>query len=478
MPGAITHLQPPCPAEPPSSDPAGFGSARLDRTTLLNYDGRVPRYTSYPTAAQFHDGVGPAEAAAWLSQVPADQPVSLYLHVPFCHSLCWYCGCNTQVLRRAGPLAQYARELELEIDHIARRLPAGLPVSAVHWGGGTPTILEPDDLAAVMDRLRRHFTLLPGAEIATEIDPRSFDGRIADGLAAIGVTRVSLGVQDFEPAVQQAINRHQSVAQTAEAMALLRARGIASLNVDLIYGLPHQTPASMARTVEQVVALAPTRLAAFGYAHVPWMKKHQELIDESLLPDAAARLELLAVLSDRLVAAGYRRIGLDHFAAPDDALAQAAIAGRLRRNFQGYTTDTAQTVVAFGASAISALPGGFVQNQSRPGLYRSAIQADGLATARGVAVGPGDRLIADVIEQLMCGLTVDLSATARTHDTTAERAFALVPDRLAPLERDGILSWRGWRLSVHDDARILLRSVCAAFDHYLVPATGRHSRAL
>lgn len=457
------------------ADPAPAG---ISARTLLKHDGRVPRYTSYPTAAQFHDGIGSEQAAAWLAQVPADAPVSLYLHVPFCHSLCWYCGCNTQVLRRPAPLAHYARVLEREIDRIAALLPAGLPVGAVHWGGGTPTILDPADLAAVMDRLRRHFDLRPGAEIAVEIDPRSFDAAVADGLAAIGVSRASLGVQDFAPLVQQAVNRYQSEAETAAAMELLRARGIADINVDLIYGLPHQTPDSMAETVARVVALGPSRLAAFGYAHVPWMKKHQQLIDEALLPDAAARLGLLTVLSDSLVRHGYRRIGLDHFARPEDGLARAAEAGTLRRNFQGYTTDTAETVISFGASAISALPGGLVQNHSQPGAYRSAVDDGRLAAARGVAVTAEDRLIAAVIERLMCALSVDLAAVAAAYGVVPEAVFGEVPDRLAGLEADGVVAWEGWRLTVADDARVLLRSVCAAFDRYLAAAAGRHSRAV
>ena len=373
---------------------------------------RVPRYTSYPTAAQFTEAVGSAQQAAWLADC-GERPASLYLHVPFCESLCHYCACHTLVVRRQSVLEGYAALLLHEADLLLRRLAARPPLVAIQWGGGTPTHLGPTLFEETAAALRQRFPLAPGAEHATEIDPRFCGPGLAEALARAGITRASLGVQDFAPAVQEAIGRRQSLEQTRRAVEALRAVGIRAINLDLVYGLPLQTPESLARTLEQALSLAPDRLAVFGYAHVPWMKRHQELIPAESLPGAAAREAMAALIDERLQAAGFAKIGLDHYARPEDALARAAAAGRLRRSFQGYSDQPAEVILGLGASAISTLPGGYLQNASGVRAWRQAIQSGRLAGVRGVALDAEERLRARVIEALMCNFRADLAALAQ-----------------------------------------------------------------
>ena len=444
---------------------------------VLKYDTRVPRYTSYPTANHFHRGIGPEQHARWLAAIPADQAVSVYFHVPFCDILCWYCGCHTQVLHRKDQLAAYADLLRREIDLVADRLPARLSVAAMHWGGGTPTTLAAGDIDAAFEQVRRRFDLRPDAEIAVEVDARVFDPAMATMLAANGVNRISLGVQDFAPAVQQAINRLQSFERTAEVVAMLRGVGIDRFNIDLVYGLPRQTVDTLLATVDRALELGPSRFAVFGYAHVPWMQKRQRLIDEQELPGARERLRMFAAVTERLLAAGFRHLGLDHFARPDDELAVAQSEGRLRRNFQGYTADPATTLIGFGASAISALPDGFAQNAVPQLDYRRAIAEGRLATARGIALSPDDRLIAHVIERVMCDLRVDLDAVAARYQVPAGR-FDGALEALRRFEADGLVERRGRLITVKESGRLLLRNVCSLFDSYLAPAAQAHARAI
>jgi oxygen-independent coproporphyrinogen-3 oxidase len=440
---------------------------------LAKYDRRLPRYTSYPTAPHFQADVDHCIYRYWLRSLPAKAPASFYLHVPFCAQLCWYCGCHTSVVHSPAPIADYARLLEDEIALVARE--AGhLSARHVHWGGGTPNILTEGGLGRIMAALDRRFPVAPDAEIAIELDPRLLSAAQAKELAAAGINRASLGVQDFDQAVQQAVNRIQPYEMTAQAVAWLRGAGIAGLNFDLIYGLPHQTVESVVETTERAATLGPDRIALFGYAHVPWMKKHQRLIDEAALPGPAERLAQADAAAARLLALGYMRVGLDHFARADDPLARRLAAGRLHRNFQGYTTDEAETLIGLGVSAIGSLPQGYVQNTPDITLYRDRIRNGRLATVRGRRLDAEDRLRRDVIERLMCDLEVDLAAAARRHGFAPE-IFAAERPALDALSADGIAHREGGRLVVNEHERALVRAVCAVFDTYLDPQDIRHS---
>ncbi len=449
----------------------------MDIGTLRRHDKAVPRYTSYPTAPHFHAGVGDRDYRDWLGGVGAADRVSLYLHVPFCAKMCWYCGCHTKVVSRYQPVAGYAELLRREAGLVARAVREAPLVSHVHWGGGTPTMLSAADFAGLMTGLRDDFRFAPDAEVAVEIDPRTLDRDKVAALAEAGVNRASLGVQDLNAEVQAAINRIQPYEMTALAVERLRAAGIAAINFDLIYGLPRQGLAEVERTVDLAAGLKPDRLSIFGYAHVPWMKTHQRMIDEAELPGATERLEQAEAAAARLVAHGYRRIGLDHFALPGDAMTRALDEGRLRRNFQGYTDDRAEVLLGFGASSIGALPQGYVQNAVPFKDYGEAVGAGRLPVAKGIVLDDDDRLRRAVIERLMCDLTVDLEELARAYGRPAE-GFIGDMDALAPLAWDGLVLLDGWRVTIPEEARLMMRTVCAAFDRYLATGKGRHSRAV
>ena len=453
-----------------------------DSDLIARYDGRVPRYTSYPTAPHFTPGTDALSYAAWLAELPEGEAVSLYLHVPFCDRLCLYCGCNTSVVHLEQPKRAYARMLMREMEMVAACAGRRLRVSHVHWGGGTPTVLPPDCLTGIMDCVREHFEVIPGAEIAIEIDPASLQPDRLEALARMGINRASLGVQDFDLAVQDAIGRHQSFEQTAACAQALRGIGVRSLNLDLIYGLPRQNEESLERTARKALALRADRVAVFGYAHVPWMKKHQSLIPEDTLPGAAARFAQAKMVRRVLEReGGYIPVGLDHFARPGDAMAEAALGRQLHRSFQGYTTDAAPALIGLGASAIGSLPQGYVQNASTVPAYGAAIGQNRLATSRGVALSPDDRLRRAVIESIMCELEVDLRAQAAAFD--ADPAPLLADARaLAGFKADGLVEWDGTRIEVNEAGRPFVRNVAALFDRYLAgqaqAQTPRHAVAV
>lgn len=445
---------------------------------LLHYlDRRVPRYTSYPTAVQFIPEVDAETYANWLAQLPPEQPLSLYLHVPFCAELCLYCGCHTSVARSYTPVAAYADLLDREIALVRRHLDGPRRVTHVHWGGGTPTMLAAADLERLSAAMGRAFAFANGWEMAIEIDPRTLKRDLVPVLASIGVTRASLGVQDFEPRVQRAVGRVQSFEQTARAAQWLRDAGIANINLDLMYGLPYQTIETVAATVRQALALSPDRIALFGYAHVPWMKRHQKLLPEAALPGPLERLQQSRAAAAVLAEAGYEPIGLDHFAGPDDLLVRRQAEGRLHRNFQGYTTDDAAALIGFGTSAIGALPQGYVQNAPSTVVYRKAIEAGQLATARGRVLTDEDRLRRAIIERLMCNLEVDLDAVTAAHAGALDD-FAPELDSLAPLAAQGLVCRSGATITVPEHARPFVRSVCAVFDAYMEGGENRYSPAV
>ncbi|MDY0871864.1 oxygen-independent coproporphyrinogen III oxidase [Dongia rigui] len=437
------------------------------------YDRPVPRYTSYPTAPHFHDGIDAAVMTGWLGNLPADEPLSLYLHIPFCRKMCWYCGCNTQIVARHQPIADFAAMLLKEIGMVADILTSGShrrQVTSVHFGGGTPNSLAPGEFERIMAALDHHFALDADLDLAIELDPRTLDAEFLAAMRRTGVNRASLGVQDFDAVVQTAVNRVQPYDLVERCVADLRSVGIRALNLDLIYGLPFQSVSGLRRTVTQAVTLAPDRIALFGYAHVPWMKPHQRLIDEQSLPDGHARFRQFEAASQALAAADYARIGLDHFAKPGDSLRVARDNRTLKRNFQGYTVDRADTLIGFGPSAISALPQGYVQNAPDHTPWARDVGEGRLAAVKGVAVSHEDRRRRAIIEQIMCFGRVDL----------ADFAFdaGQVMEPLAPLLEDGLCHLTGTVLTVTERGLPFQRVVAAVFDAYLVPAAKRHSRAV
>lgn len=437
---------------------------------------RLPRYTSYPTAPAFAASVGTEQYCEALAHVGAGGPVSLYLHVPFCRSMCWYCGCHTTITRQDAPIMDYLEVMSREIELVARAAGHTVPVGNVHFGGGTPTIMKPHEFAALMGKLRSAFQFQDQCNIAVEIDPRTLDADMIVALGEQGVDRASLGVQSFDPVVQKAINRIQTLEQTAAAVEGLRRNGTTSINFDLIYGLPHQTVQSCIETVRSSLELRPERLAVFGYAHVPNFKKHQRLIEESALPDAQERSRQSEAIAEELVAAGYQRIGLDHFALPDDRLAVAARSGTLRRNFQGYTEDACDTLIGLGASAIGRLPSGFYQNHVAIGRYAELVSSGILPIAKGYVMTDEDRLRATVIERLMCDFEVDLAGTSQAAGYHA--GFLLERnDRLQALLSDGVAMLEEGRLVVSRQARFMVRAVASAFDAYHGSLGRTHGKA-
>jgi oxygen-independent coproporphyrinogen-3 oxidase len=435
------------------------------RDELLNR--RLPRYTSYPTAPHFAPDVSAEIYGAWLADLPPEQPISLYLHVPFCKQLCLYCGCHMQVVRQSQPIADYLDDMLAEASLVARRLGTRREVRHLHLGGGTPSILGNDGLEWLIHRLKDMFELT--GERAIELDPRQTTPSLAETLAKLEFNRVSLGIQDIDEKVQKAINREQPEAQIDLAIRWLRGSGIEDISVDLLYGLPYQTEETVRTTAEAVAAYRPSRIALFGYAHVPWMKKHQSLLPEQALPNGEERLRQADVAAQVFLAAGYQAVGLDHFALPGDRLVEAPVA----RNFQGYTSDASPVLIGLGASSIGQLPQGYVQNSPDIPTWRRAIREGRFATAKGRILMEEDRRRGAVIERLMCDLSVDL---AEVWDgwRSWETCLAEV-DRLSAL---GICQRHGSRITLPETARPYVRHVAAAFDAYLEPATQRHAVAV
>lgn len=437
----------------------------------------VPRYTSYPTAPHFSDAVGAKTYADWLARLEPGQPISLYLHVPFCRKVCWYCGCNMKLATRYGPIADYVGVLLAELSLVQAAVPDRLAVTHLHWGGGTPTALQPDDLDRVMTAVRSAFDVRDDAEVAIECDPRTLTDAMAQRIGDLGFNRASFGVQEFAPKVQAAINRVQPPEMVAACIEKLRNAGVSAINFDLIYGLPHQTADMVERTVADCVAMQPDRLALFGYAHVPWMAKKQRKIDEAVLPGAVERFEQASRAADALVDAGYVAVGLDHFALSGDPLARAQKAGTLRRNFQGYTADAANTLIGLGATSIGRTPLGFVQNIVETGAWARAVSDGRLPVAKGIAFSGDDRLRGAIIERLMCDFAVDVDAVARAfgHDV---HVFDSEIKNLRDLAADGLIEIAGRSLRLRPEGRVLARIAAAAFDAYLPRRTARHSVAV
>jgi oxygen-independent coproporphyrinogen-3 oxidase len=436
----------------------------------------VPRYTSYPTAPHFHAGIDQGQYEAWLQALPPTARVSLYLHLPFCDRLCWFCGCHTKQINRYTPITAYLEALGAEIGRIGP-LVGGRPVTAVHWGGGSPSLLEPEDIAATSRLLREAFDFAAEVEFSVELDPNDMAPEKYGAWADAGLTRASIGVQDFNPQVQAAINRIQTYEQTRHVVESVRAVGVRSLNIDMLYGLPHQTFAGAAETARQVASLRPERVALFGYAHVPWMKKHQAMIDEQALPDATERYLQSQAAAAELVASGYERIGFDHFALAHDRLAIASQTGRLRRNFQGYTADQHDALIGLGASAIGRLPQGYVQNVVSTHEYQRRAMAGTGAVERGVALTRDDHVRGYAIERLLCDFGLDFTALRASYGADAS---PVVEDAVAIAMTDehGLVRLLPGRLEVTERGKPFVRSIAAGLDAYLQVGSARYSKAV
>ncbi|HHG89884.1 MAG TPA: oxygen-independent coproporphyrinogen III oxidase [Devosia sp.] len=441
------------------------------------YGSPVPRYTSYPTAPHFSESVNEGTYRGWLGALGGSDTLSLYLHVPFCDRLCWFCGCHTKQTLRYDPISTYVAHLLKEIDLVAAAVGGAPKVSNVHFGGGSPSMLRPDDLGRIIARLRAGFSFGERPEISIEVDPGDITPDRVEAMAEAGLSRASIGVQDFDEKVQEAINRPQSFELTSEVISAMRGAGVHSVNLDVLYGLPHQTETTLSSTIQQVVSLAPDRVALFGYAHVPWMKTHMKMIDESALADIDGRFAQAQLAASLLVEAGYERIGFDHFARHDDTMAVAARGGRLRRNFQGYTDDPASALVGMGASAIGETVQGYVQNIVPTGLYMAAIKEGRLPVAKGFALGPEDIARRWVIERLMCDMALSQNATKEKFGELAGPILLEAAD-LAQGDEDGLFVADGDTYRVTEAGRPFVRVLAAHFDAYLKQGKARHSVAV
>ena len=456
------------------------GRVRFDRRLVETYDVPGPRYTSYPPAPTFRDAFSPEDQIRLLDRSrDADRPLALYLHVPFCQTRCLFCGCNVVISRATERADGYLEHLRREAETLAAALGAGeRRVEQVHWGGGTPNFLVPSQIRRLGRALATLFPLAPDAEVSVELDPRRLDKERLDAFQALGANRVSFGVQDLDPTVQRAIRRVLPYERLAELVDSVRNRGARGVNLDLIYGLPHQTVASFERTLERILVLAPDRLAVYNFAYLPERFAHQRALDEDALPDADERLAILELTIERLQDAGYLYLGLDHFVRPDDTLAKALADGTMTRSFQGYTTHGHCDLVGVGVSAVSRLADGFVQNRRDLASYSADVASRGLAPEKGWFLNAEDRLRADVIEALLCRLRVDKRLVESFHGVDFDRHFAPELARLESLATDGLVEDRADTLQITARGQLVARAVAMVFDEYLPSATTRFSRVV
>ncbi|MDV4169442.1 oxygen-independent coproporphyrinogen III oxidase [Rhodovulum sp. FJ3] len=439
------------------------------------FDARVPRYTSYPTAPHFSSSVGNSQFSSWIRAIPEGAQISLYLHVPFCRRLCWFCACRTQGTQTDSPVRAYIDTLLTEIAMLGRTLPKGVSLSRLHWGGGTPTLLSPDMIREVAQAVFDVAPLAPNAEFSVEIDPNEVDQARMDALAEMGMTRASIGVQDFDPEIQTVIGRIQSFETTKRAVDMIRDHGIQSLNTDILFGLPHQTKERITESVQKLLALSPDRVALYGYAHVPWMAKRQQMIPSDALPTPQERLRLFETARRLFLWDDYTEIGIDHFARKGDGLDIAARTGRLRRNFQGYTDDTSEVLIGLGASAISRFPQGFAQNNAATSAYTGHIQKGEFATHRGHAFAGEDLLRSRMIEALMCDFRISRDEMCDSFGRTPEQITAMfkqVADEFA-----GYVSLDSGDFVIRPEGQALTRMMARGFDAYDLSKAG-HSSAI
>lgn len=447
------------------------------KNRILSLDAPTPRYTSYPPATAFDAGFPVKNYQAWLKDIKGDQPVSLYVHIPFCKKLCYYCGCFTTITSRQDRIETYIDDLIRELDIVTAAFPGKPLLSHLHFGGGSPTILRPILFNRLMHAIQSRFTFLPEVEIAIEADPRQMtEARIAT-FALNGINRISLGMQDTDQVVLSAVNRQQPFHLSWDAVKLCREYGIDHINLDLMYGLPGQRPETIAKTMENALSLKPDRIAFFGYAHVPWMKKHMRLMDGFEIPDASLRYDLYETGSNILVEAGYLSVGIDHFVRPSDSMAQALGNRNLQRNFQGYTTDVAPILIGIGASSIGKFPQGYIQNIADLLTYHESIKEGNLPVNKGYALQPQDHVQSAIISELMCYMAVDLSHIISRYDLSPDY-FAYALKRLAPLQKSNLVSIE--QSFIRANHPHVARLVASCFDPMITdtPLQNRHSRAV
>ncbi|MFK7940792.1 MAG: oxygen-independent coproporphyrinogen III oxidase [Roseovarius sp.] len=439
------------------------------------YDAKVPRYTSYPTAPHFGTDVDPEVFSGWIRAIPENAAISLYVHVPFCRRLCWFCACRTQGTQKLDPVRSYLETLKAELTLLADHLPKGVTLSRLHWGGGTPTLLDADMITALADAIKEVVPFNDTTEFSVEIDPNELDTSRLNALVAAGMNRASIGVQDFDPEIQTTIGRIQPFDLTRHVVDQIRAAGVASLNADILFGLPDQTPERMSASVQKLLSLSPDRVALYGYAHVPWMAKRQQLIPEDKLPKSRDRLHLFETARELFVWDGYEEIGIDHFARPTDSMAKAQAQGTLRRNFQGYTDDTAAALIGVGASSISKFPQGYAQNAPATGKHVAAIRNGQFSTARGHVFSPQDNLRGRMIEALMCDFAINSTEMQRHFGVSAAHVHGILSntDKSFP----GLLQLTDKGLFVPPEARPLTRLIARTLDSYDLSRAG-HSPAI
>lgn len=444
---------------------------------LAAFPASVPRYTSYPTAPQFQKGTGRTLMSSLIEGLNDQEPVSIYIHIPFCDRLCWFCGCHTKHTLKYAPVRTYVDHLLQEIALFGKQTSDKPRLKSVHLGGGSPSLLQSSDMARLRAALTSHFTWEPDAEISVEIDPSDITQDMYDGLALLGITRASIGVQDFHPDVQKAINRPQTFEQTASVVENLRAMGVTSINVDALYGLPLQTADRLRQTLQQCMKLAPDRLALFGYAHIPWFKKHQKMIRDADLPNTIERFDHANMASVILQDAGYQAIGIDHFAKPSDTLSIAANAGKLHRNFQGYTTDACPTMIGFGASSIGRFEGGYLQNIVATGQYQDCIKAGELPADKGLMLSADDKIRAHIIERLMCDFRVCFTSVEDKFGALTKplRGFA---KHMVDEDKYGLCQFNEDTLTILTEAKPFTRIIASRFDAYYETQQFQYSKAV
>ena len=443
----------------------------VDLETVRRFDRPGPRYTSYPTAVEFHEGVGEAayrEALARADAQGSDAPLSLYLHLPFCEHRCLFCGCHVVITPHMPVAEKYLAYLKREVDLIASLLSNRRQVVQMQWGGGTPTYFSPDQLQTLMEKLRDHFIFADGAEIAIEVDPRVTSHDHLDRLVELGFNRLSMGVQDLTPAVQRAITRDQTLEETADLMEYARKAGFTEgINLDLIYGLPEQQLDTFDRNLDQILELRPDRVAVYSFAFVPWIRGHQKKLDQDTLPSPDVKLRLYLLAMERFLDAGYEPIGMDHFSLPDDELAVAAREGRLHRNFMGYSVMPASDMVAFGISGIGEVQGAFFQNEKKLSTYYEALDAGRLPVQRGYVLDEDDRIRQHVIREIMCNFRVSKDEVEERFGIDFDSYFRDALGRLADVRDAGFIQESEGELRVRERGRLFVRNVCMAFDRYL-----------
>lgn len=444
----------------------------FDRDLIGRYDRQGPRYTSYPTAVQFVDSFGIhqyCEQAKATNEAPQPAPLSLYFHIPFCATVCFYCACNKVITKNRSHTVRYLANLNSEIERQGRLFDRSRPVAQLHWGGGTPTFLDEGQMLELMDTTRRHFSVLDGdlGEYSIELDPRTVDVERIGFLRGLGFNRLSMGVQDFDPTVQKAVNRIQSEAQTLSLIEAAREVGFKSVSLDLIYGLPFQSVDSFDMTLSRVIEASPDRVSVFNYAHLPHLFKTQRQIDESALPGPEEKLRILRHAIERLDGAGYVYIGMDHFAKPQDELAVAQREGRLSRNFQGYATHGECDIVGLGVSAIGRVGNSYSQNERDLERYQERIEEGGLAIFRGVELTGEDVLRRAVINQLICHFELDATQFGVHHGIDFWSHFTAERESLAAMAEDGLLQVDSHGVRVLPPGRLLIRNICMVFDAYL-----------